>query len=295
MVAHIEAEGQIPRVVQDGGDDAAIGDGARVRNLDPLRGARQIHEMFGRPNARVIGRGARVSEGPELWIDRNKRIDADFDLRLKLFIGDLTDDAVPNVAPSKSRRSHHLRSHQTSQTTNGRMQFNPALFRLSQQKPYCTAKEVSMCGRFTQLFTWSELVALYNLTNDAIPNLRASWNIAPTQDVGVIVPEEGGRIYKTMRWGLVPLWAKDTKIGNQAINARIETAAAKPLFRGAWKSRRCLIAASGFYEWRSLEIPGKAKPAKMPFYIARRDGRPLTFAGLWERWKDGMLSCTILT
>jgi len=172
---------------------------------------------------------------------------------------------------------------------------SPRLFPLSQQKPYCSARESSMCGRFTQLFTWSELIALYNLTNDPIPNLRASWNMAPTQDVGVIVQEEGGRIYKTMRWGLVPLWAKDTKIGNQAINARIETAAAKPLFRGAWKSRRCLIPASGFYEWRSLEVPGKAKPAKMPFYIARRDGLPLTFAGLWERWKDGMLSCTILT
>ena len=91
------------------------------------------------------------------------------------------------------------------------------------------------------------------------------------------------------------MWAKDLKIGNQAINARIETAATKPLFRGAWKSRRCLIPASGFYEWRALEVPGKAKPAKLPFYISRLDGLPLTFAGLWERWKDGMLSCTILT
>ena len=119
--------------------------------------------------------------------------------------------------------------------------------------------------------------------------------MAPTQDVGVVVKEGDGLFYKTMRWGLIPFWAKDQKIGNSLINGRVETAAEKPAFRSAFLSRRCLIPASGYFEWAAMAAPDKPKPLKQPFYITRRDGVPLTFAGLWERWKDGLLSFTILT
>jgi putative SOS response-associated peptidase YedK len=103
---------------------------------------------------------------------------------------------------------------------------------------------------------------------------------------GVIVNEEAGRVYKNMRWGLIPFWAKDQKTGNPPINARVERIAAKPAFHAAWKQRHCLILASGFYQWRTVPQGLRKKPAT-PL--------PLTFAGLWERWgPDKLQSCTIL-
>jgi putative SOS response-associated peptidase YedK len=132
-----------------------------------------------------------------------------------------------------------------------------------------------MCGRFTQMYSWEELYNLYNLSNPHVLNLRPNWNVAPTQDVGVVVPEDGGRIYKNMCWGLVPFWAKDIKIGNQAINARLEFVAAKPMFRSVWKSRRCLIPASGYFEWKEIAVQDQKKPVKQPFYVSRNDGCPL--------------------
>lgn len=125
--------------------------------------------------------------------------------------------------------------------------------------------------------------------------LEPRYNIAPTQVVAIVRNEESGvrRELRLVKWGLIPFWAKDPKIASRLINARSESVAEKPAFRSAFKNRPCLVPADGFYEWK------KAEGKKQPYYFGLADGKPLAFAGLWERWKapegDVIESCTILT
>ena len=136
-----------------------------------------------------------------------------------------------------------------------------------------------MCGRYALTVAPEVLSALFSL--EGVMELPERFNLAPSQEASVVVSAENGvdRALAPMRWGLVPSWAKDSKIGYRTINARSETAAEKPSFRSAFRRRRCLVPASWFYEWR------REGGEKVPYRIRRRDGRPMAFAGLWERWK----------
>ncbi|MBW4555407.1 MAG: SOS response-associated peptidase [Trichormus sp. ATA11-4-KO1] len=149
-----------------------------------------------------------------------------------------------------------------------------------------------MCGRFTLNQSAAALAEFFHIQQ--IPDLAAQYNIAPTQRVATVLhnPESGKREFQQLRWGLIPSWAKDPSMGAKLINARAETVAEKPAFRSAFKHRRCLVLADGFYEWQRQN--GK----KQPFYFRLSDGQPFGFAGLWERWQtedEEITSCTILT
>jgi len=136
-----------------------------------------------------------------------------------------------------------------------------------------------MCGRFAVVDDWPGLMTrfLFDLSGDG-PKLPAP-NVSPTQGVlAVRADADGSRVGSVFRWGLVPFWAKDLSIGQKMINARSETVATKPAFRNAFKQRRCLIPASGFYEW--ARDGGK----RQPYFFRRRDGEPYAFAGIWDRW-----------
>jgi len=149
-----------------------------------------------------------------------------------------------------------------------------------------------MCGRYTLTVDASVLAQLFEL--EPLTELGPRYNIAPTQIVPIVRSgTSSDREWASARWGLIPSWAKDAKMGSRLINARAETAAEKPSFRSAFKHRRCLLPADGFFEW--VETPD----GKQPHHIRFSDRRPFAFAGLWESWSppegDRIESCTILT
>jgi len=152
-----------------------------------------------------------------------------------------------------------------------------------------------MCGRFVQFSSLRTLEAHFSIDSIA-GDVIASYNVAPTQEILAIIHQDGRRLDK-LHWGLVPSWAKDLAGASRLINARAETAAQKPSFRAAFKRRRCLVMADGFYEWRG------EKGSKQPYFITLPSKRPFAFGGLWETWQskaaadDDPLykSCTILT
>jgi len=148
-----------------------------------------------------------------------------------------------------------------------------------------------MCGRFYLTAHPDQIIESFQLQR--LPHYEASYNIAPGQKILSIVKLEDDS-YKAvnLHWGLIPHWSKDNKISSHLINARAETVAEKPAFRSAYKQRRCLIPASGFYEWQALE------QGKQAYCIRRKDSALIAFAGLWEYWEQGtetVYSCSLIT
>lgn len=146
------------------------------------------------------------------------------------------------------------------------------------------------------MYTWRELVALYRLTDPSPPsNLQPRYNICPTTTIDSVVERDGKRTLEPMRWGLIPVWwsksLKDMRLST--FNARAETVATKPMFRSAFKRKRCIIPASGYYEWHT------ERGGKQPYYFMPKAGPILSIAGLWDEWKDKesgktIKSCTMI-
>ncbi|NOX29918.1 MAG: SOS response-associated peptidase [Actinobacteria bacterium] len=142
-----------------------------------------------------------------------------------------------------------------------------------------------MCGRFVSASPPGEIAAYFGAEVPEV-ELPANHNVAPTSDVyAVREGADASRSIEAFHWGLVPMWAKDLKVGNRMINARSETLAEKNTFKRALANRRCLLPADGFYEWKVVGKTDKGKPKKQPMYIQRPDGELLAMAGLWERWR----------
>lgn len=152
-----------------------------------------------------------------------------------------------------------------------------------------------MCGRFVQTQDPGRYAEFFGVETIRTEALAPSWNVAPTDQVYAVAAHGGERQLGTFRWGLVPFWANDLRIGSRNINARAETLAEKPAFRDSFRTKRCIVPADGFYEWEPRETGGK-----LPHYIYSTDGGPLALAGLWASWKDPetgerIKTCTIVT
>ena len=148
-----------------------------------------------------------------------------------------------------------------------------------------------MCGRYT-LAAGPKYIADYFQVDGPMPDFQPSWNITPGGDIPVICQApENGRTCSLMHWGLIPHWAKEPDSKYKMINAKAETLSQRPAYRDAYKHRRCLIPANGFYEWQATA------QGKQPYYIHRKDDGLLAFAGLWEYWEKEHIinSCTIIT
>jgi putative SOS response-associated peptidase YedK len=151
-----------------------------------------------------------------------------------------------------------------------------------------------MCGRFV-VYRDLEQLQEYFPIDKALSEVKPNYNVAPTQEILTIIRQEGLNLLEKLHWGLVPYWSKDIFTGYKMINARIETVSSKPSFREAFKKRRCLIPADGFYEWSG------PKGNKQPFFITLPDEKSFAFAGMWEIWWDKenqgepYRSCTIIT
>lgn len=158
-----------------------------------------------------------------------------------------------------------------------------------------------MCGRYATTRTAVDLSALFDADDEAEP-LAPTWNAAPTDPVPVVRhTSDGRRVLRTARWGLVPAWSKEPRNGGRMINARAETVAGTPAFAGAFATRRCLVPADGWYEWRALD--GRhSRSRKQPYFLTPRDGGVLAFAGLWAVWgrtpgspAGQLTTCSIVT
>lgn len=163
-----------------------------------------------------------------------------------------------------------------------------------------------MCGRFVSSSSPEVISQFFGASFDT-EELPANHNVAPTNDVyAVVADQSGARHVRSFRWGLVPSWAKDVKIGSKMINARAETLGEKPAFKGLFKKHRLIVPMDGFYEWQASQeglLTARGTPAKTPMFIHRVDGSPLAVAGLWATWKEPgsgpddpwLHSCAVIT